>query len=366
MRTTSSIQFYVRESKADRNGYAPLECSITICGERRFLNLPMKYRPQDFNSKKPPIEILEALDQWRSRINLYTTQMLKFGIALTPHNLRQIIREGGVKSYTVGRMLNDFLNIQRQRVGIEIKDTVYRKYELTAERVLEHISKDDDINKLTPQLVKKIELDWKTRFDISTACGYLTRFKAMTRFAQDNGKLEINPFVNTRIIKPEKPIKALNEGEVQQLLKLSLEPRLQRILDIFLIQCGTGMAYIDLLNFKAEDLKRIGDWYYISKERVKTGRTFTAVVLPFAIPIILHYQKLPVPTNQVYNRYLKEINSSLTSHMGRRTYATILYNRNASIETIASALGDNPTIALKYYAKIFPQTSINQQIKLLE
>lgn len=368
MRTTSAISFYCRESKKDRNGYAPLECSVTICGERRFLNLPMKFKPQDFNKKRPSNEIVETMDLWRGKINSYMVELMKVGKPITSEILRRAIQEGGVivRPYTIGDLFDDYLAILRKRVGIDLRITVYRKYELTAIFALKYARRDDEIEKLTPHTIKTIEVALRARYDPSTVAGYLTRLKTFTRFAIDNGKLQINPFQNIRIVKPIKPIKALEEAEVKHLLTLSLEPRLQRVLDLFLIQCGTGMAYSDLMDFEINDMKKEGDWYYISKPRNKTGRVFTALVLPWAVPIIFHYGVLGKISNQVYNRYLKEVDGKLTSHMGRRTYASILANNNVSMEVVAAALGDNQQVTARYYAKILDKTVIRQQISALQ
>ena len=360
MRTTSAIAFYCRQSKTDRNGYAPLEVSISICGSRKLMNLPMKFKPTDFNRKRPPQEIIEALDVWRNRIESYKTQILKEGRVLTAETLRSVIQSGGINAYTIGNLFEDYLHILSKRVGVDLKMSVYRKYELVYEKVLHFVNKDDEVSKLTPQLIKTIEVTWRPLYDPSTLAGYLTRLKTFVRFAIDNGKLQINPFQGIRITKPIKPIKALTQEQVDYLLTLSLESRLQRVLDLFLIQCGTGFSYSDLMAFNQTDLKKEGDCYYISKNRVKTGKPFTAIVLPFALPIIFHYKELPKISNQKYNKYLKEINPTLTSHMGRRTFASILANKNVSPDTIASALGDTTQIAMRYYAKILPQTIIKQ------
>ena len=359
MRTTSSIQFYCRKCKTDRNGYAPLECSITLSGQRKFLNLPIKFKPY---GKRPPVEVLEAMDLWRNRITQYQVDMMRENMVITAETLREVIQQGGVRTYTVGRLFNDYLYLLRKRVGIDLKDTVYRKYELVAEKALKYVSRDADISKITPHLIQTIIGDWRGLYDASTLCGYATRLKTFIRYGMDNGHITVNPFQGIRLSKPVKPIKYLTEDEVMNLLALSLEPRLQRVLDLFLIQCGTGMAYADICNFTLDDLRQVGEYHYISKNRVKSGKNFTAIVFPWAVPIIKPYKTLPVISNQVYNRYLKEINSSLTSHMGRRTYATLLYNKKVSMDAVAAALGDNPQIAARYYAKVFDSTILTEQM----
>lgn len=287
-------------------------------------------------------------------------------MVITAGTLRQVIQQGGVKAYSVGRLFDDYLLILRKRVGVDLKESVYRKYELVAARALEFISRDADVSSITPALIKTIEVTWRARFDPATLVGYLTRLKTFTKYALANGILRIDPFQNVKIVKPNKPIKFLTEKEISHLLSLSLEPRLQRILDLFLIQCGTGMAYVDLMDFNITDLKKEGEYYYIHKNRNKTGRAFTALVLPFAVPIIKHYQTIPKVCNQVYNRYLKEIDPRLTTHMGRRSYASYLCNRNVTMEVVAGALGSNIQTTIRYYAKVMDSTIIREQIKVLK
>ena len=365
MRTTSSIAFFCRKSKANKQGYAPLECSVTLSGSRKFLNLPIKFKPEDFNKKKPSQEIVEAMDLWRNRITQYQLQMLKEGMVITAETLRQVIQQGGVKAYSCGQLFSDYLLILRKRVGIDLKDTVYRKYELVAEKALKYVRRDDDISKLTPHLIQTILGDWRRVFDPATLVGYATRLKTFIRYGMDNGHITVNPFQGVRLSKPVKPIKFLTEEQVMDLLALSLEPRLQKCLDCFLTQCGTGLSYADLRSFTRSDLQKVDNYYFLKGKRVKTGKDYTAIVFPWAIPIIMHYDRPPLPSNQVYNRYLKEINPKLTSHMGRRTYATLLANKNVSIEAVAAALGDNPQIAARYYAKVFDSTILNQQLTAL-
>lgn len=362
MRTTSSISFFCRESKVNRNGYAPLECSVTLSGQRKFLNLPMKFKPSDFNRKRPNQEIVEALDLWRSRINSYMVDMMKMGMVITSDSLRQVIQQGGVRAYTVGRLFDDYLRILQKRVGVDLKPTVYRKYELVAERALKFLNRDADVSTITPHMIKTIEVTWRAQFDPSTLVGYLTRLKTFITYGRDNGLITVNPFQGIRITKPVKPIKALTEEEVMNLLGMSLEPRLQRVLDLWLIQAGTGMSYSDLMDFEIGDLKKEGEYFYLSKMRNKTGRVFTALVLPFAEPIIFHYVTLPKISNQVYNRYLKEIDPRLTTHMGRRTYASILAARGCDMNVVSAALGDNLSTASKYYIKRYESQLVKQQI----
>ena len=363
MRTTSAIQFYVRTSKASKDGYSPLECSVSICGQRKFVNLPMKFRAEEFNKKRPSKEILQALDLWRNRINGYMVQMLREGMVITAQTLREVIQQGGVNTYTVGRLFDDYLILLSKRVGIDLTAATYRKYQIVADKALKYIHRDADISSITPALIQTIAADFRALYDPSTTVGYLTKLKTFMKYGMDNGKIRVNPFQGVKIQRPLKPIKALTETELNGLLNKCCDSvRLQKVLDLFLIQCGTGMAYSDLMDFSPEDMKQEGDYYYICKQRNKTGKTFTALVMPFAVPIIQHYKTLPKISNQKLNKNLKLIDKRLTSHMGRRTYATLLVNNGVDMHIVAAALGDHPAMAAKYYAKVFDSTIIQQQI----
>lgn len=76
VRATSSLQFYCRSSKANKQGLAPLELSIILNGSRRFTNLPTKFNPEEFNKKRPSTEIVEVVEIWRERINSYIREMM--------------------------------------------------------------------------------------------------------------------------------------------------------------------------------------------------------------------------------------------------------------------------------------------------
>lgn len=101
MRTTQSINFYCRDSKKNKAGLAPVELGICLNGQRRFINLPLKFQPEDFNKKKQPKEIAEAVEAFRVKINQYMVDMVNNGLPLTTDGLRSIIQTGGIQTYTI-------------------------------------------------------------------------------------------------------------------------------------------------------------------------------------------------------------------------------------------------------------------------
>jgi len=99
----------------------------------------------------------------------------------------------------------------------------------------------------------------------------------------------------------------LNNNEIKTIynLDLSINPRLDKTRDLFLIGCYTGLRFSDFTQILPENIK--GDFIFI-----KTQKTDTPVVIPLNVEtkeIINKYSgKFPKAiSNQKMNEYLKEI-----------------------------------------------------------
>lgn len=53
---TFAVSFVVRASKANKEGLSPIELSISIDGERSYINLPRKINHSKFDSKKQAVK----------------------------------------------------------------------------------------------------------------------------------------------------------------------------------------------------------------------------------------------------------------------------------------------------------------------
>ena len=95
----------------------------------------------------------------------------------------------------------------------------------------------------------------------------------------------------------------LNLAEIKELQELNLtaSPRLERVRDMFVIGCFTGLRYSDLTNIKPKNI----DNGMIELIQAKTGNV---VVIPFTndvLQILNKYENtMPTISNQKYNEYL--------------------------------------------------------------
>lgn len=163
--------------------------------------------------------------------------------------------------------------------------------------------------------------------------------------------------------------------EVENIKNLSgLNDRLERTRDLFVFQCYTGMAYVDMQSFSKNDIQILNGQEIIRSSRTKTDESFILLFLPDAKKIAEKYNyNLPKISNQKYNDYLKlliahpgiNINKKVTSHTARHTFATYLLNKGISLETVSKTLGHSSIKQTQLYARILSKKVIDDMKKLL-
>lgn len=203
-------------------------------------------------------------------------------------------------------------------------------------------------------------------------------FKGYIEKARRRGLIKINPY-DEFIFKKGKsddPV-YLVEAEVKQIMdyepKGAAKESLQRVKDLFLFQCFTGLSYTDLESFGRDKIVIVNNEEQIHGTRNKTGVPYVIFVLPQAKEILDKYDyKLPVITNQKYNEYLGTliervgIDKNVTTHTGRHTFGTYLINKGVSIEAIPKIMGHTNMKQSLLYARMLGVTAINEMKKLLD
>ena len=171
----------------------------------------------------------------------------------------------------------------------------------------------------------------------------------------------------------------LNESELQQLMDtdFSESPHLDRVRDWFLLLSWTGSRFSDLDKVAKSDIKD----GFISFRQQKTGTKVVIPVHPYILDIFKKYDfNLPdVISNQRFNEYIKEackiagITSTetktrtiggkvvtipfekwehVTSHTGRRNFATNQYKRGLPTLAIMSITGHKSEKSFLKYIKV--------------
>lgn len=375
MRTTFSVTEYCRASKANKNGESPIELSIIINGKRCFIQLPIRCKATEFKkliASRKPNPIKDYVIEAHNKLTEIQVDMMKNNIPFTAENLRSYYQNGGVSQslYTVSKLFDEYLELIKPRVNKDLSKEHYYRYAKTKELMLDYLKKDILVEDITPAVIQGYLIYVQGKYNNSTVYGIMTRTKTIIRYAMDNGKLTKNPFQGVKYQKQKKDILYLTKEELNKINELYIENKsLSSVRDCFILQASTGLSYIDLLNLKKEDIRIEEDGtHYIVKNRHKTNVQYTTVVLPIGVEVLKrnNYQ-LHILSNQKYNSYLKiiqkmaGIEKNMTSHLGRKTFATLLINSNVRIEVVSQALGHSNIQQTKSaYAKLLNNTVIDE------
>lgn len=180
--------------------------------------------------------------------------------------------------------------------------------------------------------------------------------KTILNFAEKKGIKTCVRELEIRREKQQRAIITLTENEIEQIKKTLVPPELQAAKDWLLISCYTGQRFSDFMNFSTEQLKEINGRICIIFTQKKTKKE---IMLPLH-PVVLNIMKrrgilFPDPIEmQEYNQKIKKIAKLsglrklvksrkrtgyrsvetetekwevLSSHIGRRSFATNFYGK---------------------------------------
>lgn len=365
-----SVNFYVRQAKASKNGTAPLEVAINVYGKRVFVALPYRLYPEDFRKKRQPKALTDYMASVRAKVNGILSEMMLHGEPLTARAVAEHLRNGCFRPYTVGDLFKDYLDIKKSESGRTIEPATYRKYELTRDLFYGIVDSGRCVEEITNSAVLRFKALVETSYGGGTATGYMKRLKSVVRFALDNGRLKVNPCQGLKAARYDKPIVYLKDWERRALSGARIEnASLAKVRDFAVLQLSTGMAYADMAALTREDIQEKNGVYYIYKCRQKTKKAFYSVILDpqrFLGILDRYGGRAPVISNQKLNAYLKTlgdllgIHTTMTTHTFRRTYAMMLLNSGIRIDTVAAAMGHDVKTCAKYYAKLQEDTVISE------
>lgn len=208
----------------------------------------------------------------------------------------------------------------------------------------------------------------------TTIASYHKFMKTYVHDAMSSGLIEKDPYIGVKIdIGKSVWGRFLTVDEVEAIEKAEMPTEsLERVKDLFLFQCYTGLAYADLMRFDMSKAVKGEKYYLVTDDRKKTGEGYTVVLMEKAMDILKKYDyKLPKMTCEQYNMRLKimadacGIEKPIASHFGRRTCGMLLLNYGFPIEIVSKVLGhSNIRTTQQAYAKILDRTVENEFIKI--
>jgi len=405
-----------RREKAKDNGLTPLYLRIAYNKQRVEISLNTYINPDIWDGSKlrgngketkainetlqiNTLKLREIFNELREKSVPITANLLKdrlLGKETTPqkiekkktlldacnYHIKDLEIQAGKGVYTIATAK------KYQYLSKHLKNFMFLEYQQTdmpVEKVDLYFLKQFFAYLLTARTFTDIagQVETKKACENNSAAKYMKNLKTVLNVALGFRWLTIDPFVGFKAKLEKIEQDRLTEDEVDAIRNKQIgNERLASIRDFFLFQCLTGLAYIDMEKATKNNIvidMEGNKWLSVARQKSKTPCRIP--LLPLAETLIKKYathpvcintgKLLPVISNQNYNQYLKElgdicnVNKHLTTHVGRRTFASLALNNGVPAETLIKIIGHSNFNTLHLYAK-HDDRKINSDIQTLK
>lgn len=394
---TFSTLCIIRSSRS-KNERLPVYLRITVNGRRAEISTKEYVEADKWSKEKGRMKgttdearsINNRLDTWETKVKEHHNQFIRDEKRINAQVLKEAV-------LGLAQLENDFLTFFeahekeiKSKIGIDYAPGTHKNYVATLKHLKTYISKNYKARIIS---LKDLDYDFLSGFEsfLKLEAGnsnngsikHIQRVKKVVNVALKKGKLIINPFA-TYQVKKEKTNRQFLTGTELRLIEdaRSDRPTLNKVKDIFIFICYTGLSYSDLVELNEDEIVigMDGD-KWISLDRNKTGTPVIIPLLPPAKKVLDKYKNhpaslnkgtlLPVLSNQKMNKYLKQlaqtcgIKKEVTCHIGRHTFATtVTLSNDIPIETVSQMLGHTSLKTTQIYAKVIEKKISRDMSKL--
>ena len=304
---TFSIHFWLNLSKK-KDDLAPIYARVTVDGKRSEISLKRQTSVTywDTKSKKTTSrtpegkELNNYLDQVKSKLllcykqltsdfELVTANSIKARfvgqdekyktlmdlVAYHNENMKGVLKQGTLKNYyTTENYLKRFLVNKKKTTDIYLKHLKY-SFIIDFEQYLRKGPSLQNANPLNNNGIMK----------------HLERLRKLMNFAMDLEWLDKNPFARYKLKFSRHKKEFLSKEELEVFKKAIIHDEgHQKVLDVFLFSCYTGLSYTDVKNLTEDNITRgIDGNYWIFTQREKNEQPVKIPLLDMAWNILKKY-----------------------------------------------------------------------------
>ena len=396
VRSSFSILFFIRESKARKNGNVPIEVMITVNGERNSFSTGKQIAIEKWDKTKQQVK---GKDQETQNLNNYLkaikaklyqkeAELLERGFIITAQILYDAYfdKVESLKERSLFEVFEEHNQEQEKLVGNGVSKATHWVSVYTIRLLREFVQqkyKREDLylRELNLNFIQSfhsfLRIDKGMAQNSSTK--HLKLLKKIINLSVANSYMAFNPFSTYKVEREPVEVDFLDEEELRKIINFDTPlPRLERAKDMFLFGCFTGLSYIDIKTLTPEHFEKDNTGrIWIKKRRVKTGVLSRIPLLPIAKLILDKYKGgeklLPIQDPADINKYLKDIailcgiNKRICFHTSRHTFAsTVTLANNISLEVVSKMLGHTNTRMTAHYAKLIDKCIGEQMDKLMD
>lgn len=153
----------------------------------------------------------------------------------------------------------------------------------------------------------------------------------------------------------------LTEADLAKIEKANVDDRLDRVRDLLMAACRTGLRWSDWPQVTNENIRTVDGVDLLFVDTLKTGQMVSIPVHPRLRTVMEKWGgKLPLLSMQKFNLWVKELcqvakverADLVSSHTCRRTFATLAYKAGMQPLTIAKITGHSSERVLLAYIRV--------------
>lgn len=394
-----SMSYQLKKARKKADGTIPIYLRVTLNGERCEIAIKRSVKENQCDNKMQMVKgkseasqiINNYLIELRNQVNRFYNKNFDNHRPVTISDFKEELNGGSSNVHTLIKVFEENNSLIKMEVGNSYSKSTYDQYVTTLERLKVFLIKRYQINDIE---LTSLDINFIGRFDnflrleygidINTIAKYLKQLKKVVHYAEKLRYIWYDPFKGYHIKTKEVDRGYLTSEELKRIEeKIFRLPRLEKVRDVFIFVCYTGLAYGDLKELEHNQIvKGIDGKNWISLERKKTKVKYSIPILEPAQKILDKYSKdpecvayellLPVRSNQKQNTYLDEIaelcgiDKHITMHLGRHTFATtVTLENDVPIESVQKLLGHKNIGTTQIYARI-TEKKVSQNMKDLE
>lgn len=253
---------------------------------------------------------------------------------------------------------------------------------------------DQGLSDILHYFIQQIELKNSTTKKHFSNLKWFMKYALEKQHTDNDAILRFKP----RLVQPKKKIIFLTEEEIIQIQNTIIPPTkayLEKVRDVLLFLCFSGIRYSDVYKLKKSDVK--DGRFEVTTEKtadslvIELNSTSEAILEKYKNTPFKNDKALPVISNQKMNVFLKELGEIagidepitdvyyignkrhditkpkyeyLTTHIGRRSFICLCISKGVPIQVIMKWTGHSDYDAMKPYIEVSSKTKKIEMQKL--
>lgn len=398
------VHFKINLAKSDADGYAPIVLHSLWKNYKFQFYTSERILPKYWNDSEQKVrrshpsyqDINNYLDSLDEKVKSLYRGYLSSGIIPIPALLKNDLIPPNSRELKTAAT-NNFTSVFEKFIkALAIrgnkKDSI-KHYQ----KLLNHLTNFEikqgtiELSALTNDVFNEFIEYQRSKYDYhpNTVGNWIKYMKSFLNWCKENDYKTGNLKLKKLWVEPEKIY--LTMADIRKLLDVSVTGRLEKIRDIFIFACFTGLRYSDFACVSSENIIEKEGQYYLSfipqKTNSMNAKSVKRVEIPLVsivLQILAKYKdkgvySLPVTSNQKMNEYLKELGKlagidyiiqttiykdnqpttefvpkyeKITCHVARHTFATLGLINKIPLAVVSKLLGHSDLKTTMIYAKV--------------